>query len=364
MIIVVAIVKNNIQNIDYYLTAISWIGVITAFAGALMAAFQEDIKKIVAYSSLSQLGYIILTMAAMNHVGWLSALHLSVNHMLFKMMIFLAFAGVILRTKTTNMYEMGGLIKKMPWSYISVLVAIIGLSGVPPLSGFGIKWMIYNSLVERGWYLQAGLALFASGVAFLYLFRLIYTVFLGQAKPQHKDVKAAPLWLLIPQYIGIAVVMLISMKPILILQPLSNIIAPYIPSNLEWVGNTLITQNGYWNGFLIMNVTMVIFGVPFLWILMITRKVQKVKQFNIVFAAERPDKPETTHFAHNMYAHYNKALGFLVTPKLALRFWNMISEWVSTSGTVLRNFYSGNGQTYILQIILYFLVIYSIMGGK
>jgi formate hydrogenlyase subunit 3/multisubunit Na+/H+ antiporter MnhD subunit len=349
---------------DLFLNLLGWLGVATALGGAIVAVFQEDIKRIVAWSSISQLGYIVLAFAALNHLGWLSALHLTLNHMLFKLMILLAFAGVIMRTGKRNMYEMGGLIKQMPWSFISVLVAIITISGVPPLSGFGSKWLLYNSLIEKGWYFQAAASLFASAIAFLYLFRLIYTVFLGQAKQQNKHAKPAPLWLLIPQYIGLFSIMLISMKPKWILQPLSRLICGYVPCNISWVGDRLVTQLGYWNGFMVMNITMVIFALPFLWLLIITRKVQKVKQFNIVFAAERPDRPETTHFAHNMYAHYNRVMGWLVTPKYATRFWRMIGEWVNSSAAILRNFYSGNGQTYILQIILYFLVLYAIMGGK
>ncbi|OYT15467.1 MAG: proton-conducting membrane transporter [Bacteroidetes bacterium 4572_77] len=148
-LLAVAIVKNASLDTELLLTIIGWIGVMTAIIASIMAAFQENVKKLIAYSSIGQLGYIILALSAFNHIGWLAALNLTLNHMLFKLMIFLAIAGVIMRTKTTNMYEMGGLIKKMPWSYISVLMGIIGLSGVPPLAGFGTKWMLYNALIER-----------------------------------------------------------------------------------------------------------------------------------------------------------------------------------------------------------------------
>jgi formate hydrogenlyase subunit 3/multisubunit Na+/H+ antiporter MnhD subunit len=144
-----------------------------------MAVFQEDIKKLLAYSSMSQVGYIVMTVGLMSHLGWVTAIYLSFNHLFFKALLFLAIAGVISRVKTRNMYEMGGLIKKMPLSFISVLVAIIALSGVPPLSGFGSKWMMYTALIEKGWFYIAGLAFFASTVAFLYCFRLIHTIFLG-----------------------------------------------------------------------------------------------------------------------------------------------------------------------------------------
>jgi formate hydrogenlyase subunit 3/multisubunit Na+/H+ antiporter MnhD subunit len=337
-----------------------WIGVLTALFGSLMAVFQEDIKAMLAYSSMGQVGYIVLALAMMSHLGWTTALYLSITHLLFKAMLFLAIAGVILRTKTRKMYEMGGLIKQMPFSFISVLIAIIALSGVPPLSGFGGKWLLYTALLEKGWYLQLGAAFFASGVAFLYLFRLIHTIFLGQPKPKLRHVTESPILMLVPQYIFILVIMAISMFPNIIIKPLSLAVAPFHPSTIEWAGFTVKSSLGYWNGLAVMNTTMIIFAIPLIWLLLVMRKPQAVKPFNIVYAAERPDRPETTHYAHNFFAHYRKALGFAVEP-LATRFWNGVAEWSHSLAAAFRTIYTGNGQTYALHIVLFLLVLYVLM---
>ncbi len=339
---------------------LGWIGILTAFFGALMAVFQEDIKPLLAYSSMGQIGYIVLAFAMMSHLGWTTALYLSITHLLFKAMLFLAVAGVVFRTGTRQMYEMGGLIKKMPFSFISVLIAIIAVSGVPPLSGFGGKWLLYTALLEKGWYLQLGLAFFASGIAFLYLFRLIHTIFLGQPKPHLKSVKDAPILMLVPQYIFILVIMAISMFPNFIIKPLSQVITPFYASTLEWEGFTVKSSLGYWNGLAVMNTTMIIFAIPLIWLLLVMRKPQSVKQFNIVYAAERPDRPETTHYAYNFFAHYRKALGFVVEP-LATRFWNSVAEWTHSLAAMFRTIYTGNGQTYALHIVLFLLVLYLLM---
>jgi NADH:ubiquinone oxidoreductase subunit 5 (subunit L)/multisubunit Na+/H+ antiporter MnhA subunit len=258
------------------------------------------------------------------------------------------------------MYEMGGLIKQMPFSFISVLIAIIALSGVPPLSGFGGKWLLYTALLEEGWYLQLGVAFFASGIAFLYLFRLIHTIFLGQPKPKLRHVSEAPILMLVPQYIFILVIMAISMFPNLIIKPLSLAVAPFHSSTIEWAGFTVKSSLGYWNGLAVMNTTMIIFAIPLIWLLLVMRKPQSVKQFNIVYAAERPDRPETTHYAHNFFAHYRKALGFAVTP-LATRFWDGVAEWTHSLAAAFRTIYTGNGQTYALHIVLFLLVWYLLM---
>jgi len=344
-------------------TLLGWVGILTALFGALMAVFQEDIKKLLAYSSMGQVGYMVLSVATMSHLGWTTALYLSFNHLFFKAILFIAFAGVISRTKTRKMYEMGGLIKKMPISFFTVMIAIIALSGVPPLTGFGGKWMLYNALIERGWYLQAGIAFFASSVAFLYCYRLIHTVFLGQEKTAFRSVKEASIWYIIPQVIFVMAIMVFSMFPSLMIKPITSAVGIHIPTDISWNGNVLISNLGYWNGSMVMNIVMGVFMVPLIWLLIRVKSVTKVKQFNIVFAAERPHTPETTHVAHNFFAPYQRALGFLVRP-LATKFWNAVAEIFHSVAALIRQIYTGNGQTYALHILMYLVILYFILGVK
>ncbi len=327
---------------------LGWLGAITAFTGALMAIFQEDIKKLLAYSSMGQVGYIVLALAINSHLGWVAALYHTFNHLIFKGLLFLAVAGLIYRVKTRLMYQMGGLIRQMPITFIAVLMGIIAMSGVPPLTGFGGKWLLYSALIEKGWYLQAGLAFFASTVAFLYCFRLIHTMFLGQIKPHHRNIKEAPVWMLIPQFVLLALIMGLSMYPNLILKPIMAAVAGHFDSTVAWDGYTVISSLGYWNGNAVMMVSM---GAT-------TEKGFKTRD-----GKEIPDKPETTHYAQNFFAPYQKALGFLVNP-IITRFWNMIAEWVHTIGALLRNIYSGDGQSYAFHIILFVLFYYLIWGVK
>jgi formate hydrogenlyase subunit 3/multisubunit Na+/H+ antiporter MnhD subunit len=369
MILFLSMGAYTMQTHGYLLHILGWIGVLTALGGALMALFEEDVKRLLAYSSMSQIGYIVVGLSLMSHLGWVSALYLTVTHMLFKALIFIAIAGVIYRTGTRKMYEMGGLIKKMPVSYISVLMGIIAVSGVPPLTGFGSKWFIYASLLESGRYLEAAVAFFASAVAFLYLYKLIHTVFLGQAKPAFAEVKEAPIWYLIPQGIFIMAIMAFSMLPNLLTKPISKAVGEYFvkPDWLSWNGYTIHMAShnlsAYWNGNLVMFVTMGVFMVPLIWLMLVLGKTQKVKQFNIVFAAERPYKPWTTHFAFNMFAHYYKALGFWVQPR-AEKFWRGVGEWTHSVSSTLSRLYTGNGQTYLLHIFLYVITLYLILGVK
>jgi len=354
--------KQHLAGISWNVI-LGWLGGITALAGAFMAVFQEDIKRLLAYSSMGQLGYIVLAVAINSHLGWVTALYLAINHLFFKAMILMTIAGVIYRTGTRKMYQMGGLIKKMPFSFISVLIGIIALSGVPPLSGFGGKWMLYTALIEKGWYFQAGLSFFASAVAFLYCFRLIHSIFLGQLKTRHQNLKESPIWYHIPSYIFIAGVMAISTFPNLILKPLIKTVSSYFPASIGIEGYTVISSLGYWNGNAVMLITMGIFMVLLIFMLMRIRSVTRVGQFNIVYAAEKPDKPETTHVAYNFFAPYQKALGFMGKSRF-INFWDVVSQWSHSLSAAFNAIYTGNAQTYALHIFIFIVILYLIIGVR
>lgn len=268
-----------------------------------------------------------------------------------------------MRTGTRQMYKMGGLITRMPITYISVLMGIIAVSGVPPLSGFGGKWLIYTSLIESGRYLEAGMAFFASTLAFLYLFRLIHTIFLGQIKAEHREIKEAPPWLIIPQILLMALLMGFSMFPHLFVEPMAKITSSWFPQTMGIDSSGTITSLfGYWNGSWVMYVTMGVFITPLVWLLLTQRRPQKVKQFNIVFSAERPDRPETTHYAYNFFAPYRKALGFLAGPTIE-SCWKGVASLTENLSSTFRRIYTGNGQTYMIHIMLFLTLSYFIMRG-
>ena len=157
---------------------LGWIGMLTTLGGALLALRQDDIKRMLAYSSMSQLGYIVTAIALMSHLGWVTALYLVANHLMVKGILFLAAAAIILRTGSRSFAELGGLRRGMPFTFAAALVAIVAMSGLPPLAGFGGKWLLLSAMMEKGWYGPALLALLATFVGFLYMARFIKAIFL------------------------------------------------------------------------------------------------------------------------------------------------------------------------------------------
>lgn len=340
-----------------------WVGALTALVGNLTAAFQEDAKRLLAYSSIGQMGYAIFGIALMNHLGWLMAMMFVINHYIYKSMLFLSVGGVAKRTGTRLMYKMGGLITLMPLSFIAVLIGIIAMSGVPPLSGFGGRWIFYNAIMESDARAPMIIIFLSGPIAFLYLFRLIHTIFLGQLKDEHRHLREAPFWIILPQMIYTVALLAFAVVPGIALRRVDGYLSTVFPEHgLSWDGLTIYSDFGYWSPVAIMAVTAAIFGAVFVLLLALNHRAQRVKQFNIVFAGERPFRPETTHFAWNFFAPYRKALGFLLAP-LVTSFWGGVTEALHGTADFVRRFYTGDGQLYAYHVLAFTVGLYLIMMG-
>ncbi len=360
LVLMIAMGKNSgAVDVSYVL---GWVAALTVLIGNMGAVFQEDAKRLLAYSSIGQLGYILFGLAMMSHLGWMTAIMFSINHFLYKAVLFLTIGAVVIRVGTHYMYKMGGLIKRMPLAFIAVLIAIIALSGIPPLPGFASKWLLYNAIVDKHWYFQGIIVLFSGIVAFLYLFKLIHSVFLGQLKDNLRKVKDIPVWFAIPIYLMIIAMLILSAKPDIVLTHIGNTIAQWYPQGaLTWKATMATSMYGYWDAYAVLATVAVTFLVVLLWLWLFNRKPQHIEQFNIVYSGEVPDRPETTHISHNMYAGYNKALGWITRP-LVEKFWDMISEFVNGIGLFLSKIlYTGNGQTYVTYVVIYIVVFYFVM---
>ncbi len=363
---IIIVLLNMDPNADYttnIMYVLGWIGAISALVGNTQAVFQESAKKLLAWSSIGQLGYIVFGLAMMSHLGWMAGLFYTVTHFFYKGVLFLIIGGIALKLGTPLMYKMGGLIKKMPLSFIAVLIAIITLAGIPPLIGFGGKWLFYNAILEKGWYLQGALVMFSGVIAFMYLWRLIHTIFLGQLKDNHRNVTELSAWFLIPVYLLLAGIMVTSVKPEWLLEPLGNMIAQYFPDGqILWTDGVGYTEYGKWAG---TNVAIIIGGAFMFvlgWLLIATRKAHKIGQFDITYAGERPERPETTHVAYNVFEGLYKAM-WIITIPLIETLWTRINNMLRDIAGFTRRIYSGNGQAYMLHIVLFILVSYLVIIG-
>ena len=163
------------------LEVIAWIGGFTALLSAVIAVQQNDIKRILAYSTLSQLGYMVMAVGL--HGPTPAMFHLT-THAFFKALLFLGAGSVILALHhEQDIWKMGGLRKKMPVTFWTFMVGTLALAGVPPFSGFYSKDSILAQAAEHN------LPLFVLGVVVaalttFYMFRLVFVAFLGAPKSE------------------------------------------------------------------------------------------------------------------------------------------------------------------------------------
>ena len=170
------------------LLVIAYCGAVTAFLTATIAVVKTDIKRSLAYSTLSQLGYMVLAVGVGSAVGGM--FHLT-THAFFKALLFLGAGSVIHAVHSQEMPEMGGLWRKMPITFLTMLIATLAISGVPFFAGFYSKDAILASALAFGMehpshYLPFILGIAAAGITAFYMFRLIFLTFTGKPRVQEK----------------------------------------------------------------------------------------------------------------------------------------------------------------------------------
>lgn len=328
----------------------AWAGLLTATAAAFMALNQEDLKRMLAYSSMSQLGYIVTAIALMSHLGWVTALYLVASHLLVKGVLFLAAAGVILRTGTRSIGSIGSIARNMPWTSASIAVALVAMSGLPPLMGFGGKWLLLSAMTDKGWHGLAGLGVVATFAGLLYIARLAHAVLGAEPASRRHGVQEAPLALLVPQYLLIAGMLILSFFPKLLIEPVSAAIDPYFASTLVWEGMSLETIYGYWNPLPPMAATIALVMVLFAAFWLIYLAGRSPPRRSVGASAAPRGFPA-------FFAYWRPALGRLLVPA-ARRFWDGLAVATMMSAGGLRLIYTGNGQTYALYVLYFFIVLF------
>jgi NADH-quinone oxidoreductase subunit L len=179
------------------LHVIAYIGGFTSLLAALIAVQQNDIKRIIAYSTLSQLGYMVM---AVGLNGPTPAMFHLTTHAFFKALLFLSAGSVIIGMHhEQDIWQMGNLRKKMPVTFWTFLIGALALSGVPPFSGFYSKDSILAQALEQKNYTLFGVAVFVAALTAFYTFRLFFVVFFGKEKSRAaKHAHESPLVMTLP----------------------------------------------------------------------------------------------------------------------------------------------------------------------
>lgn len=290
----------HVNGIPLEIYILMVLGAISIVVGTIMAIRQEDAKRLLAYSSVANGGYILIGLLLADQFGTAGSLMHIFNHAVATAAAFLSIAAVAHRTGTTKMSELGGLIHRMPITYTVYLIAIISLAGIPPMGGFVSKWLILQSLAGHGLLFIALAAFFGSIGSFLYVFRPLSAVFLGQLSPRHETVKEAEVPMIISMVGLSALVLFFGVLPESLLSVIGRIQASFGIKPIEATGNLIQATNGRLDTIVVFFV----FGFGFLLALvmfLLLPKAKKVGLMDTYTSAEFIHTPELLHYSHDFY---------------------------------------------------------------
>ncbi len=185
--------------LEYILLPVGLLGILSA---SLVAIYQVEVKRLLAYSSVAQIGYMVLGIGLASTTGITGAILHLFNHALMKGALFLALAAVAYRLGSTTLKDLAGLGRRMPWTMFAIVVGGLSLIGVPATVGFVSKWYLVLAALEQGLWPVALLILLGSLMAVVYVWKLVEAAYMTEPRSDVAVQEAplsllAPLWLLV-----------------------------------------------------------------------------------------------------------------------------------------------------------------------
>ena len=240
--------------------AVAWIGAFTLLYSAVQAMLQNSLKLVFIWSTVSQIGYMVLGVAIGTSLGMAGGLLHMANHVFFKDLLFLMVGAVMLRTHADTIEELGGVGRKMPVTMFCFFIGSLAAVGVPPTNGFTSKWIIYQALMAEGEPLLALISLIGSVVTLAYLARFMHAVFLGQPGRNLDHIGEAPWVMRAPMLFMAFMTILTGVFPGLMLTPVNRALTEYGMPPLDVAFSGLASGPGAWNATAVAVLMLVAFG--------------------------------------------------------------------------------------------------------
>jgi formate hydrogenlyase subunit 3/multisubunit Na+/H+ antiporter MnhD subunit len=223
------------------------IGAVTILFAVLMALVQHDLKKLLSFHAVSQVGYMVLGVGSGIPIAIVGGLFHMLNNAIYKSGLFLAAGAIEKKAGTTDLGELGGLAKLMPVTFITTVVAALSISGVPPFNGFVSKWLVYQGMLEGPGYNMIFLvvAIFGSALTLASFVKVLHSVFLGRRQAKFDGVREAGFAMQVPM---IFLAILCIVFGVYAQLPLEKFINPSV-AGATGVGieeMTVRTTSGYW----------------------------------------------------------------------------------------------------------------------
>ena len=187
----------QVIHVDFVLVPLA---LVAAVSTSLVAVFQSNVKRLLAYSSLAQIGYIVLGISLGSVTGLTAGILHLFNHALMKGALFMALGAVFYRLGSVELDDMAGLGRRMPWTMAAFVVGGLSLVGVPFTVGFISKWYLILGALEKGWWPVAMIVLLSSLLAAVYVWRVVEIAYFRSPPADAAPVREAPLALLLPTW--------------------------------------------------------------------------------------------------------------------------------------------------------------------
>ncbi len=335
--------------------------VLTMVIPTYTALFQNDAKKLVTWHGIGQGGYMLVGIVSGSALGIAGGIFHVLNHLTYVTVILFSIAAVEYRTGTTNLNKLGGLIKKMPVSFVGLLFGIIGLAGIPPMNGFVSKWFIYRALILNGYPLLAIGAVIGTLGTILSVYKLIHNIFLGQLPEEYNNVKEVPIDMQIPIWILGLATMVFGVYPGLAVSLIAKIQTSLGLEAVKYSMNGVVSSAGQLNMLVISIVFMGGLAVAYIVYLLGHRR-KHVVQYDNYAAGNFLSKDIPYNYNYHFYA----GIEHIFEPyrkKIVERSENSIAALAEAVGEYLRRIYTGNVTTYAIYIVASFLIV-AIIAGK
>ena len=238
----------SVSYTDYSIYINLW-GVITMVYGGAMALMQDDIKKLLAYSSISHMGYIIFGLGSQSVLGITGGTLMWIPHAIGETILFLMAGAIIMRTGTRSMSNLGGIARKMPYTATIAMIAILSMIGIPPTSGFMAEWILFNGALQSGIenmdsfrVVLFSIAIFSTILTASYLLNMYRKIFFGKLLSHYDKIRDVNRYAIVPMVLVAALTLFLGVYP----DPMINPVIGYtsaIFSNTQDISSLPIIKN-------------------------------------------------------------------------------------------------------------------------
>ena len=278
-----------------------WVAAFTIIFPTYTALRQNDARYLLAWHGIGQGGYMMMGILLLDPIGSAGGLLHVFNYATNQAALFLAVTAVVYRTRTADLNRLGGLVTRMPLTFLVMLIGIIGLAGIPPMNGFVSKWLIYRSLITEGMPLLFVATVIGTLGTILSVYKLIHNTFLGQLRLEHVQIREVPWSMMIPMLVISAVVFMTGFMPGLVLDWVASAQAalgiPQLVHTLGGVETTMGSLDMIWLTLVLLGG----FGVGAL-LFYSGNKAKRVHQLDNYAGGHFLTADTRYHYSNNFYA--------------------------------------------------------------